>query len=112
MITNDWKRITLHFSAGSRPIKSVDELSLAEILLANRFPPTLFQAYQARSADDLVPIPVTTLLRDVPAEHDIVLRCIRNTDIDTLRSADFQVTQRDPAPVAALLDFEYGRQQP
>lgn len=112
MTTADWKRVSLEFTAGSRTIKTADQLSLAEILLANRLPPSLFQAYEARAEDDLVPIPVTTLFSEIPTEHNVVLRCIRNTDIDTLRSPDVQVIRRDAAPVAALLDLEYGRHQP
>ncbi len=60
----------------------------------------------------IAPIPVTTQLSEIPTEHDVVLRCIRNTDIDTLRSPEPQVVRRDAAPVAALLDLQYGRQQP
>ncbi len=99
-------------TAGSRSIKTADELSLAEILLANRLPPSLFQAYEARDEDDLVPVPVTTSLSEISTEHNVVLRCIRNTDIDSLRSPDTQIIRRDDVPVAALLDLEYGRQQP
>ncbi|MGH3694896.1 MAG: hypothetical protein ACRDRX_13070 [Pseudonocardiaceae bacterium] len=112
MTTTDWKRVTLEFTAGSRSIKVADELSLAEILLANRLPPSLFQAYEVRSEDDHVPIPMTTPLSEIPTEHNVVLRCIRNTDIDTLRSPDTHIIRRDSTPVAALLDFEYGRRQP
>ncbi|WP_370943980.1 hypothetical protein AB5J62_33405 [Amycolatopsis sp. cg5] len=108
----DWKRVTLEFTAGSRSIRPPEELSLAEILLANRLPPTMFQAYEARSQSDLAAIPMTTLLANIPDEHHVVLRCIRNTDIDTLRSADIEVIQRDQAPVAGLLDIEYGRREP
>lgn len=112
LTTTHWKRVTLEFTAGSRSVKTADELSLAEILLANRLPPSLFQAYEARAEDGLVPIPVTTLPSEIPTEHEIVLRCIRNTDIDTLRSPDPQVVRRDAAAVAALLELEYGRRQP
>ncbi|MGH3440273.1 MAG: hypothetical protein ACRDRN_28015, partial [Sciscionella sp.] len=60
----------------------------------------------------LVPVPVTTSLSEISTEHNVVLRCIRNTDIDSLRSPDTQIIRRDDVPVAALLDLEYGRQQP
>lgn len=108
----DWKRVALEFTAGSRSIRTPEELSLAEILLANRLPPSMFQAYEARSESDLVAIPITTLLADIPGSHNVVLRCIRNTDIDTLRSPDVKVIERDEAPVAGLMDIEYGRREP
>lgn len=112
MTAADWTRISLEFSAGSRPIKPAQRLSLAEILLANRFPPTLFQAYEVRADDDVIPIPTSTVVADIPAGHRVILRCIRNTDITTLRDADTFVLRRDEEPVADVLDFEYGQQQP
>lgn len=106
---NDWERINLFFTAGSRPIKSANELSLAELLLANQLPPSLFQAYQASDDGSVAAIPITTVLGSIPEECKVVLRCMRNTDIDSLQSVDFETLERDPNPVAALLDSQYGR---
>lgn len=106
---NNWERVNLLFSAGSRPIKPADELSLAEMLLANRLPPSLFQAYEVPGNGTLRPIPITTPLSSVPDEHKVILQCIRNTDVDSVRANDFETLQRDPLPVAALFDFHYGK---
>ncbi|MGC7102947.1 hypothetical protein ACPZ19_50515 [Amycolatopsis lurida] len=80
--------------------------------MANRLPPTLFQAYVADGADELRAIPLTTMVSDVPADHRVVLRCIRNTDINTLRSPEVEIVARDENPVAALFDLDFGRHQP
>ncbi len=108
MLSN-WERVNLLFSAGSRPIKPEGELSLDELLLANRLPPSLFQAYEVPGDGSLRPIPITTPLSVVPEEHKVILQCIRNTDADSLRANTYESHQRDPLPVAALFDFQYGR---
>ncbi|MBB5159652.1 hypothetical protein [Saccharopolyspora phatthalungensis] len=107
MIT--WGRVNLLFSAGSRPIKAADELSLDELLLANRLPPSLFQAYEVPGDGSLRPVPITTTLSAVPNEHKVILQCIRNTDVDSLRANTFETHERDPLPVAAMFDFQYGK---
>jgi hypothetical protein len=106
---HNWERVNLLFSAGSQPIKPADELSLAELLLANRLPPSLFQAYEAPGNGSLRAIPITTPLSAVPDAHKVILQCIRNTDVDSLRAGDFETLQRDPLPIAALFDFHYGK---
>ncbi|MGA9312039.1 MAG: hypothetical protein WBV74_16975 [Pseudonocardiaceae bacterium] len=106
---NNWESVNLLFSAGSRPIKPADELSLVELLLANRLPPSLFQAYEAPGNGSLRAIPITTPLNTVPDAHKVILQCIRNTDVDSLRANDFETLQRDPLPIAALFDFHYGK---
>lgn len=104
-----WERVNLLFSAGSRPIKPADELSLDELLLANRLPPSLFQAYEVPGDGSLRPIPITTPLNAVPENRKVILQCIRNTDVDSLRANTYESHQRDPLPVAAMFDFQYGR---
>lgn len=97
------------FGAGTRGLKELSGLSLADLLLANRLPPSLFQAYESTQGAELVPIPITTVLEDVPAGRSVVLRCIRNTDVSSAWSADFEIDQRDALPVAALFDVQFGR---
>ncbi|QBI53983.1 asparagine synthase-related protein [Streptomonospora litoralis] len=105
---NDWNdRVTLLFSAGARPLKSAQELTLAELLLANRLPPSLFQAYEVPGDGSLKPIPMTLTLGQVPENRTVLLQCMRNTDIDGLRPAEIETVRHADEPTTALLDFDY-----
>lgn len=109
-----WENVTLLFSAGARPLKPANRLTLAELLLANRLPPSMFQAYAVPGDGTLKPVPVSLALDDVPEGKKIILQCMRNTDIDTLRPADFELVHHSNNPVTAIFDFEYasGRRSP
>lgn len=104
-----WDGIALEFSAGERTVKRPEELSFAEILLANRLPPSLFQAYDVNPSGTYTTLPITAKLSDVPEGHRVALRCIRNTEIDSLKVAEFETVRRDPSPVVSLLDVQPGR---
>ncbi|MDS1271819.1 hypothetical protein RIF23_16115 [Lipingzhangella sp. LS1_29] len=105
---HDWnKRVTLLFSAGARQLKPVPDLTLAELLLANRLPPSLFQAYEVPGDGSLKPIPMTLTLGQVPEDRTVLLQCMRNTDIDALRPADIENVWQSDEPTTALLDFQY-----
>lgn len=101
------ENVTLLFSAGARELKPVNELTLGELLLANRFPPSLFQAYEVPGDGTLKPAPMSLALNEVPAGRKIVLQCIRNTDIDALRPTDVNVVQHAEAAVTAMYDFQW-----
>ncbi|MBV9139329.1 MAG: hypothetical protein JO115_00115 [Pseudonocardiales bacterium] len=85
---------------------------MAEILLANRLPPSLFQAYHGSSTDELSAIPLSTVLSELPQDHQVVLRCIRNTDISTVRNTQPVRGRLDSDPVADLVHAEHGQHQP
>ncbi|MDT0304326.1 hypothetical protein [Streptomonospora wellingtoniae] len=105
---HDWNaRVTLLFSAGARPLKPAPELTLAELLLANRLPPSLFQAYEVPGDGSLKPIPMTLTPGQVPQHHTVLLQCMRNTDIDALRPAEIETVRHADEPTTALLDFHY-----
>lgn len=104
---NNLEHVTLLFSAGARALKPVNELTLGELLLANRFPPSLFQAYEVPGDGTLQPVPMTVALNEVPEGRKIVLQCIRNTDIDALRPGDMEVVEHAQSPVTAMYDFQW-----
>ncbi len=112
MTTVDWGRVSMQFTAGSRSLRTPDELSFADMLLANQMPPGLFQAYVADEAGELQAVPMTTVLAEVPADREILLRCIRNTDITTLRAPSVELVARDDEPVAAVPDLDVGSHDP
>ncbi|MDT0326980.1 hypothetical protein [Nocardiopsis lambiniae] len=43
---SNWERVTLLFANGARPLAQKNALSFADLLRANRFPPSMFQAYE------------------------------------------------------------------
>lgn len=106
-----WANIDLSFGVGSRPIKDMQDLTLAELLLANRLPPSLFQAYLVDRDQSKTAIPITTTAASVPSSDRVVLQCIRNTDIDSVWASQIDTIQRDEHPVAAMFDVQYGRPQ-
>lgn len=63
-----WDRVEAAFGSGSRPLKPAEDLSLAEVLLANRLPPSLFQAYAVSPDGSRTAIPVTTVPAALPAD--------------------------------------------
>ncbi|OEV03770.1 hypothetical protein AN219_38035 [Streptomyces nanshensis] len=104
---NSLENVTLLFSAGARQLKPVSRLTLGELLLANRFPPSLFQAYEVPGDGTLKPVPMSLALDEVAEGRKIVLQCIRNTDIDALRPGDVQVVEHAQDPVTAMYDFQW-----
>jgi hypothetical protein len=104
---SSWDKVTLLFSAGARPLKPADKLTLGELLLANRFPPSLFQAYEVPGDGSLKPVPISLALDEIPEDRKIILQCMRNTDIDALRPTDVETVQHSQEPVTAMFDFQY-----
>lgn len=104
---NSWENVTLLFSAGARQLKPVDKLTLGELLLANRLPPTLFQAYEVPGDGTLKAVPMSLALDEIPEGRKVILQCIRNTDIDALRPTEIETVHHSQEPVAAMFDFQY-----
>jgi hypothetical protein len=101
------ENVTLLFSARARQLKPVSKLTLGELLLANRFPPSLFQAYEVPGDGTLKSVPMSLALDEFPEGRKIVLQCIRNTDIDALRPGDVEVVEHGQDPVTAMYDFQW-----
>ncbi|MFC5253422.1 hypothetical protein [Streptomyces nigrescens] len=104
---NSWGNVTLLFSAGVRQPKPMDKLTLGELLLANRFPPSLFQAYEAPGDGTLKAVPMSLALSEIPEGRNVILQCIRNTDIDALRPNEMETVHHSQDPVAAMFDFQW-----
>ncbi|MFB7630432.1 hypothetical protein ACFC0M_05710 [Streptomyces sp. NPDC056149] len=104
---DSWGNVTLLFSAGVRQPKPMGRLTLGELLLANRFPPSLFQAYEAPGDGSLKAVPISLALDEIPEGHKIILQCIRNTDIDALRPDKIETEWHSHDPVAAMFDFQW-----
>ncbi|MEU5840064.1 hypothetical protein ABZ820_41355 [Streptomyces diacarni] len=104
---NNWENVTLLFSAGARHLKSMNKLTLGELLLANRFPPSLFQAYEVPGDGTLKAVPMSLALDDIPENRKVILQCIRNTDIDALLPNELEAVYHAEEPVAAMFDFQW-----
>ncbi|MEJ4426735.1 hypothetical protein SJ816_13460 [Enterococcus faecium] len=103
----NWENVTLLFSVGARQLKPSSKLTLAELLLANRLPPSLFQAYEVPGDGTLEPVPISLPLEEIPNGRNVILQCVRNTDIDALRPDKMEVVKHAPEPVAAIFDFQW-----
>ncbi|MFR9723862.1 hypothetical protein ACL02R_10920 [Streptomyces sp. MS19] len=103
-------QITMLFSQGARTLKAQGQLTLADVLLAHRMPPSLFQAYEVPGDGSLKPIPVSTPLDDLDADKQVILTCIRNTDIDAIDPLKIETVEHGPDPVAAMYDFQWANE--
>lgn len=88
-------------------MKDARDLTLGELLLANRFPPSLFQAYEVPGDGSLNPVPMSRSLGDFPEGRKVVLQCVRNTDIDALQPAEVEPVWHAETPVTEIYDFQY-----
>ncbi|MEU8569286.1 hypothetical protein AB0C51_13155 [Streptomyces pathocidini] len=104
---NSWDNVTLLFSAGARRLKPTEKLTLGELLLANHFPPSLFQAYEVPGDGTLKAVPMSLALGDISEGCNVILQCIRNTDIDALRPTEMESVHHGQEPVAAMYDFQW-----
>lgn len=80
--------ITVESVLGTHRLRDGDELTLGELLAANRLPETLFQAYSHADSDSPVPIPLATPLSSLDEAGQVVLRLIRNTLLPTVLPDD------------------------
>lgn len=85
-------------------------LTFEEVLLMRHLPTNLFQGYIVNSArNELKPVPLDTCIQSIPEDEDIILQCIRNTD---LRQVLPQYTVREkvdePITITRNLDFSNG----
>lgn len=106
-----WERVTVLFADGARPLASDDELSFADLLRANRMPPSMFQAYEVPGDGSLRPVPITHTLRQVPNSSTVILQCIRNTDGEILPHT-LRAQEHSADPVAAVHDLQYAEKNP
>lgn len=103
---SNWERVTLLFANGARPVAREDALSFADLLRANRFPPSMFQAYEVPGDGSLRPVPISHTLDAIPATSNVILQCMRNTDAD-LVPFTLDTQAHTDHPVAAMYDLKY-----
>lgn len=108
---NQWERVTALFANGARTLASPDELSFADLLRANRMPPSMFQAYEVPGDGSLRPVPITHTLNEIPESCTVILQCMRNTDVHILPFA-VHAEKRSSDPVAAIDDLQYAEKDP
>ncbi|SHJ91616.1 hypothetical protein SAMN05421803_11196 [Nocardiopsis flavescens] len=106
-----WERVTVLFANGAHQLSPADELSFADLLRANRMPPSMFQAYEVPGDGSLRPVPITHTLAQIPEQNTVILQCMRNTDAELLpRTLNVQAHSLDP--VAAMYDLRYSEKNP
>jgi hypothetical protein len=70
--------VVLESVLGTHRLRGQDELTIGELLAANRIPETLCQAY-AVNGGSASPLPLGTRLADIDDESSVIVRLIRNT---------------------------------
>jgi len=87
-------------------IKAFNNLTLEEILRVNRIPTNLFQGYVIDEKKNLKPIPLNIRPADLSDNVEIVLQCIRNTNLrQVLPQKTFYKKAADPITILHDLDF-------
>jgi len=85
-------------------LKVPDELTLEEILHINRLPTNLFQGYIITSKKETKPIPLNRRLKDIDENNEIILQCIRNTDLRQVLPQK-TVYKKSENPITILRDL-------
>lgn len=98
--------IKIKTAAQEITISAPDSLTLEEILRINRIPANLFQGYIIDEEKNLKPIPLNIRPADLSDNTEIILQCIRNTDLrQVLPQKTFYKKAADPITVLHDLDF-------
>ena len=105
-----FRNIKIKTAAQEITIKAFDSLTLEEILRINRIPVNLFQGYVFDNKGRLKPIPLNTRPLDFSEDTEIILQCIRNTDLrQVLPQKTFYKKANNP--VVVLHDLNFGEQE-
>jgi len=80
-------------------------LTLEEVLRTKHIPPNLFQGY-IKNIYETKPIPLYICVKDIPPHSEIILQCIRNTDLqDVLPQKTFYKKTRNPVTAISTLNL-------
>lgn len=101
------RRIRVRTVAEETWIDAPDSFTLEEILRVKRMPPSLFQGYVVAEDETARPVPMHTHIESIPKKHEIILRCIRNTDLrDVLPQKSLSDSIEEP--VTSVEEFSLG----
>ncbi|MBI3589395.1 MAG: hypothetical protein HY093_03220 [Candidatus Liptonbacteria bacterium] len=91
-------------------LRAFDELTLEEVLLAHRLPTNLFQGYLISFGKSLRPIPLNTTIKDINEDIEIILQCIRDTDLRQILPQQTFYRKSDN-PVTILRGFNLSQEK-
>jgi len=105
-----FRNIKIKTAAQEITVKAPEILTLEEILRINRIPTNLFQGYVLEAKAGLKPIPLNIRLVDLPDNAEIILQCIRNTDLrQVLPQKVFH--KKTGNPIVALHDLSINSEE-
>jgi tRNA(Ile)-lysidine synthase TilS/MesJ len=82
-----------------------ETLTLEECLCMKRLPPNLFQGY-VRTNSVVIPVPLNTRISSISDKSDIVLQCVRNTDLrHVLPQKSFY--KRAKKPIGVISEYHF-----
>lgn len=101
-----FRNLKLRTVAEELVLQAPDDLTLEEFLRTKRIPPSLFQGYLT-NGEDVKPIPLNIQICTIPSQSEIILRCIRNTDLrDVLPQKTFY--SKVDNPITTVSDLTLG----
>jgi hypothetical protein len=105
-----FRNIKIKTAAQEITIKALDSLTLEEILRINRIPTNLFQGYVIDEKNHLKPIPLNIRPTDLSDNNEIILQCIRNTDLRQVLPQKTFYKKADN-PITALRDLNFNEKE-
>jgi tRNA(Ile)-lysidine synthase TilS/MesJ len=86
-----------------------ESLTLEEFLRAKRFPPSLFQGYIVQNQTEK-PTPLNIQISNISKESEIILQCVRNSDLRDILPQKLLYSKVDN-PITAISDLSLGKKE-